>query len=106
MNDPEKLIWSQLEREYSNWHLFNPKMLPFFNEILINMWFFYRSTNDPASLSKSLLRARLCTKSCVSVNTCENGDTVLIVFNEVLSRFIIAQVSFLTSFRFLKFFLH
>lgn len=33
------------------------------------------------------------TKSCISISTSENGDTVLIVFNEALSRFIIVQVS-------------
>lgn len=57
--------------------------------------FFNRSTSDMTStLTKSLYRARLCTKSCISINSCENGDTVLIVFNEALSRFVIAQVSY------------
>ncbi|XP_031622941.1 RB1-inducible coiled-coil protein 1 isoform X2 [Contarinia nasturtii] len=53
------------------------------------------STSDPASstLTKSLYRARLCTKHCISVSLCEVGVNVLIIFNEQLSRFVIVQDS-------------
>lgn len=43
--------------------------------------------------SSSSTRSRCCSKKCIRVESCENGDTVLVVWNEVLRRYIVAQDS-------------
>lgn len=92
MNDQKKSIWSRLERKFYNARRYGKSF--FLNSLL----FYCRSSGDPAAaaataLTKSLYRARLCTKHCISVSLCEPGVNVLVVFNEQLSRFVIVQVS-------------
>lgn len=51
-------------------------------------------TNDASSsnVARSSNRQRACTKKCIRIDSCENGDTVLVVWNDALHRYIIAQV--------------
>lgn len=56
---------------------------------------YFRSSTEsvPSAMTRSTTRARMCTKKCIRFDSCEINDTVLVVWNETLFRYIIEQVS-------------
>lgn len=46
-----------------------------------------------SSKSSTVTRPRFCSKKCVRVESCENGDTVLVIWNQKLCRYTIVQES-------------
>lgn len=63
-------------------------------------YFFYfsrSSSSDTVAVSSSSTalssRSRCNLKKCIRIESCENGDTVLVVWNEILRRYIVAQDS-------------
>lgn len=64
--------------------------------ILITTQFFSSSTDVVSvgsSRSSATTRPRYCSKKCVRVESCENGDTVLVIWNDQLCRYTIVQES-------------
>lgn len=49
-------------------------------------------STDSATKSTTSSRLRICSKKCIRIESCEIGDTVLIVWNDTLHRYTIAQV--------------
>lgn len=64
---------------------------------------FFSSSADIVSIGSSKstatnTRPRFCSKKCVRVESCEKGDTVLVIWNEQLCRYTIVQDSQYTHF--------
>lgn len=51
-----------------------------------------------SSRSSMVTRPRFCSKKCIRVESCENGDTVLVIWNQQLCRYTIVQESTFTHF--------